>query len=150
MTSSVDVSIVVPCRNEAAEIERCIRSILAQDAGEATMELIVADGMSDDGTREIVHDLASRDNRIRIVDNPGRIVSTGLNAAIQAAAGSVIVRMDAANQSPTDFYLLPRIDVRQSLLRLGEYNGAAIDTYRYDTLNYFVAMAARATIEVAP
>jgi len=62
---------------------------------------------------------------------------------------TVVVRMDATNQAPTDFYLLPRIDVRQSMLRLGEYNGAAIDTYRFETLNFFVAMAARAHIEVA-
>lgn len=62
---------------------------------------------------------------------------------------SVVVRMDATNKAPTDFYLLPRIDVRKSMLRLSEYNGAAIDTYRYDTLNFFVAMAARSKIEVA-
>lgn len=62
---------------------------------------------------------------------------------------TVVVRMDASNQSPTDFYLLPRIDVRQPTLRLGEYNGAAIDTYRFDTLSFFMAMAARAKIEVA-
>src|SRR5687767_7854801 len=102
-TGSVDVSIVVPCRNEAAEIDSCIRSILAQDAGDARMELIVADGMSDDGTREILHDLASRDNRVRIADNPGRIVSTGLNAAIQAATGSVIMRMDAHTEYAPDY-----------------------------------------------
>jgi hypothetical protein len=62
---------------------------------------------------------------------------------------TVVVRMDSANQAPTDFYLLPRIDVRQAALRLGEYNGAVIDTYRYETLSFFLAMAARADIEVA-
>jgi hypothetical protein len=67
----------------------------------------------------------------------------------QVADITVIVRMDAANQVPTDFYLLPRIDLRQPELRLRATNGVAVDTYRRDTLTQFIALAARARIEVA-
>jgi len=62
---------------------------------------------------------------------------------------TVVVRMDAANQTPLDFYFLPRIDIGRALVRLGENNGAAIDTYRYNEINYFINLAARAQIEDA-
>ena len=61
---------------------------------------------------------------------------------------TVVVRMDPANQSPMDFYLLPRIDIRNAAVRLGESNGAAVDTYQYETLGFFMGMAARAQIGV--
>src|SRR5690348_1754584 len=89
------VSIVVPCRNEIDHIQTALASILAQDPPRRGFEVIVADGMSDDGTREILMRQAVADSRIRIVDNQKGIVSSGLNAAIQEARGSIIVRMDA-------------------------------------------------------
>jgi succinoglycan biosynthesis protein ExoA len=113
---SVDVSILVPCRNEAAHIENCVRSILAQDSGDSSFEVIVADGMSDDGTREILKQLAAEDNRIQVVDNPLEIVSAALNAAIRAAHGRIIIRMDAHTEYAVDY-------VKQCLLVL-EATGA--------------------------
>lgn len=62
---------------------------------------------------------------------------------------TVVVRMDPANQGPSDYYLLPSIDISMPLLRLGESNGVGIDTYRHETLAYFIALAERAHIEVA-
>jgi hypothetical protein len=62
---------------------------------------------------------------------------------------TIAVRMDAANERPTDFYLLPFIDIGNGALRLGETNAAPIETYRFETLEFFVEMAARARIEVA-
>src|SRR4029453_4426945 len=88
------VSVIIPCRNERNHIGSVIKSILAQKPPLGGFEIIVADGMSDDGTREILWRL-SKDCRLQIVDNPGLIVSKGLNAAIRQARGQVIVRMDA-------------------------------------------------------
>lgn len=86
----------------------------------------------------------------RCHQTPGGVLRWLINIDRSAVPDiTVVARMDASNQAPTDFYLLPRIDVRQSMLRLGEYNGAAIDTYRFETLSFFVSMAARAKIEVA-
>src|SRR3990172_3535326 len=97
------VSIIVPCRNERDQIEACLRSILGQDPPPGGFEIIVADGMSDDGSRDILRRLADEEPRLHIVDNPGRIVSAGLNAAVQAAQGKIIVRMDAHTEYSTDY-----------------------------------------------
>jgi succinoglycan biosynthesis protein ExoA len=97
------VSIVIPCRNEKDHIEVCLRSILAQESPPGGFEVIIADGMSEDGTRDILKRLKGEDSRIRSVDNPGRIVSTGLNAAIRAARGRIIARMDAHTEYAPDY-----------------------------------------------
>jgi glycosyltransferase involved in cell wall biosynthesis len=107
------VSIIIPCRNERGHIEACLRSILAQESPPGGFEVIVADGMSEDGTGAILKQLAHEDSRIRVVDNPGRIVSTGLNMAIRAARGQIIVRMDAHTEYASDY-------IRQCLAVLQE------------------------------
>lgn len=97
------LSIVVPCRNEAGAIRAFLGSLLAQDLAGFDWEVIIADGMSDDGTRAILEGYSRREARIRVIDNPGRIVSTGLNAAIAASRGEVILRMDAHSRYAPDY-----------------------------------------------
>ena len=103
VSSEPAVSIVIPCRNERDQIEATIRSVLAQESPVGGFEVIVADGMSDDGTRGILQELADEDPRLRIIDNPGRIVSTGLNQAIRAARGAIVARMDAHTEYASDY-----------------------------------------------
>jgi glycosyltransferase involved in cell wall biosynthesis len=107
------VSVVIPCLNEKEQIEKCLRSILGLESPDDGFEVIVADGMSDDGTRDILSRLASKDPRLRIVDNHRRIVSCGLNAAIRAARGEIIMRMDAHTEYAADY-------IRRSLAVLAE------------------------------
>jgi len=97
------VSVVMPVRNEAAFIVRTLKSVLAQDYPPDRLEILVADGMSDDGTREILARNAEEDARLRVLDNPGRIQSTGLNIAIRAARGSIVIRVDGHAEIATDF-----------------------------------------------
>ena len=87
------VSIVIPTRNEASTIERAITTLLDSPV-DADVEVIVADGASEDGTADVVRALGRRDPRIRVVDNPARTTPNGLNAAILATRGDVILRMD--------------------------------------------------------
>ena len=56
---------------------------------------------------------------------------------------TVAIRMDAENVGPRDYYLLPRLDMQDAVLRLAEYNGLSLDAYRFETLEPFYAMAAR-------
>jgi succinoglycan biosynthesis protein ExoA len=105
MNSVPTVSVIVPCRNERDHIENCIRSILAQKPPPGGFEVIVADGMSDDGTRDVLDRLAREDSRLQVVDNPQRIIPAGLNTAIRAAQGKIIVRMDAHTSYAGDYLL---------------------------------------------
>jgi glycosyltransferase involved in cell wall biosynthesis len=100
--TSTQVTVIVPARNEQAYIEPFLLSVLAQ-TGVPPMEILIADGMSDDGTREIIARLALQDSRIRSIDNVGRIVSTGLNAAIREALGDIIIRLDAHTEYAPDY-----------------------------------------------
>jgi len=101
----VSVSIIVPCRNEISYISKCLNSILSQNAPGYRIEILVADGMSDDGTREVLERIAAINSNIRIVDNPGRIVSTGLNAAIRAATGKFVIRVDVHTEYDENYIL---------------------------------------------
>jgi len=93
--TNIQVSIIIACRNEIQQLGRFMESVLRQELETRCWEAIVADGMSDDGTWEALQEYAIRDSNLRVIRNPGRIVSTGLNAAIRSARGRVIIRMDA-------------------------------------------------------
>jgi len=97
------VCIVVACRNEAAHIEAFLDSLVKQDMRGMAWEAIIADGMSDDGTYEILDRYCARYDNLHVMKNPGRIVSTGLNAAIRAARGVIILRMDAHTRFAPDY-----------------------------------------------
>jgi succinoglycan biosynthesis protein ExoA len=90
-----NLSIVVACRNEIRHMAEFLDSILAQDLQGMDWEVIVADGMSTDGTRQMLDEYCAAHPGVLVIANPGRIVSTGLNLAIRAAKGDIIVRMDA-------------------------------------------------------
>lgn len=95
------VSVVIPVRDEAPTIEAAVRCALDQDYPD--LEVVVADGMSTDGTREALARLAASDPRVRVLDNPLRVTPAGLNAAIRAARGEVIVRCDAHSFLPPGY-----------------------------------------------
>ncbi|NNE12055.1 MAG: glycosyltransferase, partial [Ilumatobacter sp.] len=87
------VSVVVPVRDEAPHLERAVASILAQEyPGELDVCLAVAP--SGDGTDVVAEQLASGDPRVTVVANPAGVTPAGLNAAIAATDGSVVVRVD--------------------------------------------------------
>jgi DNA invertase Pin-like site-specific DNA recombinase len=62
---------------------------------------------------------------------------------------TVVVRMDANNRDPMDFYLFPRLDLASSRLRLAEENGLGIDAYRFEDLSYLYEIAAPVRIAEA-
>jgi succinoglycan biosynthesis protein ExoA len=92
---AVKLTVIVACRNEIRHIREFLDSLLAQDLAGISWEGIIADGLSDDGTREFLEECSARHPELRVIPNQGRIVSTGLNAAIRAARGEIIIRMDA-------------------------------------------------------
>ena len=94
------VSVVIPVRNEAEAIKHAIDSIRLQTYPNI-IEIIVADGMSTDGTRQAA--TSSGDTRIRVIDNPSTTTPAALNRAIAAATAEIIVRCDAHSVFAPDY-----------------------------------------------
>jgi succinoglycan biosynthesis protein ExoA len=91
------VSIIVPCYNEQATIRFLLDAILEQTYPRRQMDVVIADGLSQDSTRERIgaFQKAHPDLVVRIVDNPQRTIPSGLNLACAAARGEMLVRLDA-------------------------------------------------------
>lgn len=98
------VSVIVPCRNEIRYIEPFLGSLGAQRLPPGVdWEVFIADGMSDDGTRAVLDRFRAGHPYLTILDNPRKIVSTGLNEAIRRARGEVVVRMDVHSEYAPDY-----------------------------------------------
>ena len=95
MSDLPKVSIVIPCRNEEKFIGKCLDSILANDYPKDRLEILVVDGMSEDGTRTTVQSYAHNYAFMRLLDNPKKIPPAALNIGIANAKGEIIMRMDA-------------------------------------------------------
>lgn len=96
------LSIIMPVRNERQHIGAALEAALAQDI-DVPFEVIVVDGLSDDGTRGIVARRARADPRLHILDNAERRTPTGLNVALGAARGCYFVRLDGHTIAPSDY-----------------------------------------------
>lgn len=89
-------SVIIPCRNEGRRVLAVLDDLQAQDLAEPG-EVVVADGQSDDQTRALLDAYAARSDLrlpLRVVDNPRRNIPAGLNAAVRAAQGRLIIRID--------------------------------------------------------
>jgi succinoglycan biosynthesis protein ExoA len=92
-------SVLVPVLNEAAHLRSSVAAMCEQELDE-DYELLLLDGGSTDGTRELLAELAREDGRIRVLDNPGRTVPHALNIGLREAGAAVVVRMDAHTLYP--------------------------------------------------
>ena len=97
------VSIVIPCRREATFIRRCLESIDGNDYPKERLEVLVVDGMSDDGTPGIVQGFAATHPYVKLLENAKRTTPAALNQGLEQARGSVIMRMDAHTVYPPKY-----------------------------------------------
>ncbi len=132
------VSVVMPARNEARYIERAVTSVLTQSYPPDRLEVLVADGQSTDATPQILANIARRDARLKVIDNPDRSIPHGLNRAIRAASGSVIVRVDCHAEIRSDYV---RLCVEQLQRHPVECVGGAIDSVGESTVSSAIALA---------
>lgn len=84
------ISVVVPCYNEVNNIEKCLLSIINQNFPFGEFEVLVVDGLSSDGTREIIKKISELYSNIRIVDNTRQITPAAFNLGIRLARGKYI------------------------------------------------------------
>jgi glycosyltransferase involved in cell wall biosynthesis len=109
------VSIVIPCRNEEETITLLLQALLKQRYPKDQLEILIADGMSEDRTRERIYEF-SRSHpalNLRVIDNPKQTIPAALNQAISAAAGKFIIRLDA-HSVPAEDYIEKCIEILEA------------------------------------
>lgn len=103
------ISVICPVFNEKRYIEHCIESILQQDYPKDDLEIFFVDGMSTDGTREIIVRYSEQYPFVHLLDNPDKIVPYAMNRGIDASNGWAVIRIDAhADYQPNYFSALVR------------------------------------------
>ena len=95
------ILVAIPCLNEEEHIANVVETLLA-GADDIRMRIVVADGGSTDGTREIVEQLAKGDDRILLLDNPRKIQSVAVNEAVRRHGEDArfLIRVDAHAEYP--------------------------------------------------
>ncbi len=122
----VYVTLILPCLNEAKYIEDCLSSLLLADYPVDLMEILVLDGQSTDGTRNILDNLVRRWPQIRVIDNPGASKPRALNIGIDEARHDIVMRIDAHATYPPDY-------VRQLVRALHVYNADNVGGVRLNS-----------------
>ena len=89
------ISIVIPCRNEKDYIIPCIQSVMHNNYPHEKMEVIVCDGMSDDGTLELLKNFAEKKPQLKILANEKRTTPYALNLGIKNSTGDVVIILGA-------------------------------------------------------
>src|SRR5689334_18148262 len=122
------VSILIPCYQERNFIRACLESVLSFELPPGTsIEILVLDGMSTDGTRDIVTEMSAMDARIRLIDNRNRTQSAALNLGIPMSTAEYIMRLDAHSVYPNDYLQ----QCLETAVRTGADNtGGAVATLR--------------------
>lgn len=97
------ISVIVPMRNEAETITACLRSLLSQTIPAADYEVIVVDGSSNDGCKEVVQNLQTSAPNLRLFSNPDGIMPVGMNIGLGKARAPVIMVAGAHTTYPPDY-----------------------------------------------
>jgi GT2 family glycosyltransferase len=89
------ISIIIPCRNEEKFIASCLDSIIASDFPKEQLEVLVVDGMSEDGTRSVLDKYTASHAFIKVLENPKRVTPSAFNIGIRQGRGELIMIMSA-------------------------------------------------------
>tara|TARA_Y100000591_G_C21848186_1_gene709955 strand:- start:1885 stop:2946 length:1062 start_codon:yes stop_codon:yes gene_type:complete len=97
------VSVIMPIRNEIAYIDLVLDAIIRQSYGLTNYEVLIADGLSNDGTYDIIRYYQKKYDNVKLILNYEKIVPTGFNKALSVAKGSIITRVDGHTIISKDF-----------------------------------------------
>ncbi len=103
LSTSPDLSIILPVLNEANHLKAAVTAILAQNY-QGKFEVILAIGPSSDATYQVASDLAQADSRVIVVDNPTGKTAAGLNIALAKSKAPIIVRVDGHAEIPNNYF----------------------------------------------
>ena len=112
------VSVILPIRNEKYFINKTLQSIINQKFN-GDLEIIVSDGLSNDGTLDIVKQFQEKYRYIKLIRNNARTVPAGFNKALSFAKGDVIIRVDGHSTLEPDF-------INNSIKMLNKKNASCV------------------------
>ncbi|NEZ45603.1 glycosyltransferase family 2 protein [Clostridium niameyense] len=138
MKSVKTVSVVIPCKNERDYIKKCLDSFVQQTYAKDLYEVLVCDGMSDDGTREIITSYNEKYGNIKLLDNNGISAPKGMNLGIRYSRFDVIIIFGAHAYAKEDF-----IEQNVRLLNSTDANctGGPIETINANDKGKSIALA---------
>lgn len=119
------VSVIMPVLNEERTVVGAVQSVLAQE--DVDIEVLVIDGCSVDATAPLVRDMAAKDPRVRLLENPAVIIPAALNVGLAAARGRYIARVDG-HASISDDYLRRAVEHLDSDPTLASVGGLRTGT----------------------
>jgi GT2 family glycosyltransferase len=97
------ISIIIPCLNESAYIERCLTSILHQSYPQNLISTYICDGNSNDGTLEILKTFTSKHPSFHLLINPDKTTPKALNLGIKNSTAEIVIILGAHSELDKDF-----------------------------------------------
>lgn len=115
MSDQPSVSVIIPCYNEQATIRKLLEALHSQTYPLAKMEVVISDGLSTDGTRDVIADfqMEHANLAVRVVENRAKTIPSGVNQAIRESRGEIIVRLDA-HSMPIPEYVERCVEAHQT------------------------------------
>jgi glycosyltransferase involved in cell wall biosynthesis len=133
------ILVAIPCRNELTYIEPCILSIIQNNLSVDDLFIAVVDGMSDDGTRDVVKRLADQFPCVHLIDNPDKITPVAMNLGINAADSEYVMIMGAHSTIDSD-YIKVCIDFLTEEVELAGVGGTIQNSF-YDKKSEWIGFA---------
>lgn len=126
------VSIVIPCRNEIDYIKEVFHSIYENDYPSDLIEVIVVDGMSNDGTRELFPEIVKKYTQVSIIDNYNQRTPFAFNLGIKHAKGDIVM-ICGARFLLSKNYIKEIVNVLNNQSEIGCVGGKIINVYENST-----------------
>lgn len=109
------VSILLPVRNEGKYISKTVNSLLEQDYPDEMFEIVIADGNSNDNTKDELEKLKKQFKLIRVINNPGITMPKGFNLAFSATTSDFILMYGGHS-------IIPKNYISKSVENIIKYN----------------------------
>lgn len=145
---SQKVSIIIPCRNEKDYIDDCVNAILANDYESENLEIIIVDGLSTDGTREIIHKKLLPYKNIKLLDNTAQTTPYAFNIGINNSVGNYIIIVGARHLISSN-YISTCIKILDSDKIIGCVGGKVENIY-VNKKSMIIASAMASSFGVGP
>ena len=126
------VSVVIPCRNEEAYIERCVRSLMASDYPKESFEVVVSDGESDDNTIDILQKLKAEFSNLVLIPNPEKVTPVALNLGLKYSKADIKIILGAHSEVAPDF-ISENVKALESGQKVGCAGGVLEHVYEDET-----------------